>query len=87
MGLGLTQKCSNLDQLFLDDPIQSMDDINILSYIDLMRAIIDSNVISKNIVISTHDDNFAKLLSIKMRNKEFKVYNFISYSKEGPIII
>ncbi|NFQ68080.1 AAA family ATPase [Clostridium sporogenes] len=87
LGLGLTQKCSNLDQLFLDDPIQSMDDINILSYIDLMRAIIDSNLISKNIIISTHDDNFAKLLSIKMRNKEFKVYNFISYGKEGPVII
>lgn len=87
LGLGLTQKCSNIDQLFLDDPIQSMDDINILSYIDLMRAVVDSDVISKNIIISTHDDNFAKLLSIKMRNKDFKVYNFISYSKEGPIII
>lgn len=86
LGLGLTQKCSNLDQLFLDDPIQSMDDINILSYIDLMRSIIDSDIISKNIIISTHDDNFAKLLSIKMRNKEFKAYNFISYGKEGPII-
>lgn len=87
LGLGLTQKCSNLDQIFLDDPIQSMDDINILSYIDLMRSIIDSDIISKNIIISTHDDNFAKLLSIKMRNKDFKVYNFISYGKEGPIII
>lgn len=87
LGLGLTQKCSNIDQLFLDDPIQSMDDINILSYIDLMRAIIDSDIISKNIIISTHDDNFAKLLSIKMRNKEIKMYKFISYSKEGPVII
>ena len=86
LGLGLTQRCTNLDQVFLDDPIQSMDDINILSYIDLMRAIFDSKIVGKNIIISTHDDNFTKLLSIKMRNKKFMIYNFISYGDEGPII-
>ena len=86
LGLGLTQKCTKLDQIFLDDPIQSMDDINILSYIDLIRSIFESKKVDKNIIISTHDDNFAKLLAIKMRNKDYMMYNFVAYGEEGPVI-
>lgn len=85
LGIGLTQQFSKWDQLFLDDPIQSMDDVKILTLIDVLRAIMDSKVRSKNLIISTHDDNFAKLLSIKFRNKSYTQYNFTGYGKEGPI--
>lgn len=86
LGLGMSQEYSNLKQLFLDDPIQSMDDVNILAFIDVLRAILDSQSKHKKIILSTHDDNFAKLLSIKMRNRSFVEYKFVSYGEEGPII-
>lgn len=85
LGIGLNQQFSKWKQLFLDDPIQNMDDVKILSFIDLLRAIMDSKIRSKNLVISTHDDNFAKLLSIKFRNKSYTQYNFTGYEKEGPV--
>ncbi|MEK3885682.1 AAA family ATPase [Paenibacillus sp. PL2-23] len=87
LGLGLTQSYSELEQLFLDDPIQSMDDVNILAFIDVLRAIMDSSRYQhKRLIISTHDDNFAQLLSIKMRNKNTIQYHIVGYTEEGPII-
>ncbi|MBJ6361829.1 AAA family ATPase [Paenibacillus sp. GCM10012307] len=87
LGLGLTQNYSELEQLFLDDPIQSMDDVNILAFIDVLRAIMDSSRYQhKRLIISTHDDNFAQLLSIKMRNKKTVQYHIVGYTEEGPII-
>lgn len=86
LGLGMTQKYSVLGQLFLDDPIQSMDDVNILAFIDLLRAILGSKSEQNNLVISTHDSNFAKLLRIKMRSRTFVEYRLIGYGEEGPII-
>ncbi|WP_066019459.1 MULTISPECIES: AAA family ATPase [Clostridium] len=86
LGLSLNQRISKLNQFFLDDPIQSMDDINILSFIDLLRAILDSKKIDSNIVLSTHDSNFAQLLAIKMRGRKIKTFEFIGYGDEGPEI-
>ena len=86
LGLGMTNQYSTLGQLFLDDPIQSMDDVNILGFIDLLRAILDSQSEQNNLVISTHDSNFAKLLGIKMRHRPFVEYRINAYGEEGPII-
>ena len=84
LGVGLNERFSNLGQLFLDDPIQSMDDIKIHSFIDLLRGVLDSRLSNKKIMLSTHDDNFAKLLSIKMRNRQLTHYRFEGYFEEGP---
>ncbi|MDQ1233393.1 exonuclease SbcC [Paenibacillus sp. SORGH_AS306] len=86
LGIGLTQKYSIFNQLLLDDPIQSMDDLNTLAFIDVLRAILDSESNKKRLIISTHDSNFAELLSIKMRNKNIKNYFIEGYGSEGPII-
>ncbi|MEK4110100.1 exonuclease SbcC [Paenibacillus sp. DS2363] len=86
LGLGLTQRYSQLQQLFMDDPIQSMDDVNILAFIDVLRAIMDSRYSNKHIVVSTHDENFAQLLSIKMRNRKMVQYRIVGYTEEGPQI-
>ncbi|WP_335869193.1 AAA family ATPase [Bacillus sp. 2205SS5-2] len=87
LGLGLTQRYSSLNQLFLDDPIQSMDDVNILALIDVIRAIMDSRYNDKHIVISTHNEDFAQLVSIKMRNRGVVQYNITGYTEEGPKIV
>lgn len=86
LGLGLTQNQSQLNQLLLDDPIQSMDDVNILAFIDILRGILDMQTRDKKILLSTHDSNFAQLLTIKLRNKEYVHYKFTGYGDEGPII-
>ena len=58
------------DCIFIDDPIQSMDSINVLSTIDLIRGIIVNN--NKQIILSTHDENFFNLLKKKIPNNIFK---------------
>lgn len=58
------------DCIFIDDPIQSMDSINVLSTIDLIRSIVQNE--KKQIILSTHDENFHNLLSKKIPEGRFK---------------
>ena len=53
-----------IDAILIDDPIQSMDSINILSMIDLLRSICLQ--FDKQLIISTHDENFFGLLQRKI---------------------
>jgi len=62
-------KRNPLECIFIDDPIQSMDSINILSTIDLLRSIIVNH--KKQIILSTHDENFHNLLKKKMPSSLF----------------
>ncbi len=50
--------------IFIDDPIQSLDSINILSTIDLIRSLVVN--FGKQIILSTHDENFHSLLQKKI---------------------
>lgn len=59
-----------IECIFIDDPIQSMDSINILSTIDLLRSIIVNQ--KKQIILSTHDENFHNLLKKKIPSNLFK---------------
>ncbi|SDX52644.1 AAA family ATPase [Flavobacterium degerlachei] len=63
-------KDNPIDCIFIDDPIQSMDSINILSTIDLFRSIMVNH--NKQIILSTHDENFHNLLQKKMPSDLFK---------------
>lgn len=58
------------DCIFIDDPIQSMDSVNILSTIDLLRSIVLNY--GKQIILSTHDETFFNLLKKKMPVGQFK---------------
>lgn len=58
------------DCIFIDDPIQSMDSINVLSTIDLFRSIVVNH--KKQIILSTHDENFHNLLKMKIPTQLFK---------------
>ncbi|WP_444926933.1 AAA family ATPase [Microbulbifer sp. TRSA002] len=59
-----------VDCIFIDDPIQSMDSINTLSLIDLLRNL--TVRFEKQIIISTHDENFHELLKKKIPPRLFK---------------
>lgn len=56
--------------IFVDDPIQSMDSINVLSTIDLIRSIVVNG--DRQIILSTHDKNFYDVLQKKIPNGLFK---------------
>src|SRR5574343_221073 len=63
-------KGNSIDCIFVDDPIQSMDSINILSTIDLLRSIVVNQ--QKQIILSTQDENFHNLLKKKIPSNLFK---------------
>ena len=47
----------------LDDPLQSLDDLNLLGFVDLLRSLGDR----RQLLISTHDSRFSALLERKLR--------------------
>ncbi|SEQ93481.1 exonuclease SbcC [Azotobacter beijerinckii] len=63
------EKGNPLDVILIDDPIQSMDSINVLATIDLLRNV--SLRFDKQIIISTHDENFFDLLKLKIPTEVF----------------
>lgn len=54
--------------ILIDDPIHSMDSINVLSVIDLLRNI--SVNFDRQIILSTHDENFYELLKLKVPEQQ-----------------
>ncbi|ADF53104.1 MAG: hypothetical protein CMP12_19500 [Zunongwangia sp.] len=72
-----------VDCIFIDDPIQSMDSINILSTIDLFRSIVVN--LGKQIILSTHDQNFQNLLKKKIPDDLFpaKFLELQTFGKVG----
>jgi len=71
-----------IDCIFIDDPIQSMDSINILSFIDLFRGIITS--LGKQLIVSTHEENFHLLLKKKIPKELFKS-KYIEFETFGKV--
>ncbi|SJN12104.1 Exonuclease SbcC [Halomonas citrativorans] len=82
-------KENSIDVILIDDPIQSMDSINILSTIDLLRSICLK--FGKQLIISTHDENFFGLLQRKIPSDIFgskflQLKKFGVVASVGPIL-
>jgi len=75
-------KGQSVDCIFIDDPIQSMDSINILSFIDLFRSI--TLTLNKQLIVSTHEENFHLLLQKKIPPGPFKS-KFIEFETFGVL--
>lgn len=58
------ENSQEFNTILMDDPIQHLDGLNILSFIDLLRIICFS--LNKQIILSTHDERFFKLLQKKL---------------------
>lgn len=63
-----------IETIFMDDPIQNLSDINVLSFIDLLRTLITEH--NKQIIISTHDEKFFRLLQNKLPEEHCKTKYF-----------
>jgi exonuclease SbcC len=75
-----------LQTVALDDPLQSLDDVNLLGVADLLRRLKEH----RQIIISTHDRRFAELLGRKLRaldnDRPTITYTFGSWSRSGPAV-
>jgi DNA repair protein SbcC/Rad50 len=82
----LQNKDVMINTIFMDDPIQYLDSINVLSFIDLLRSITTDKQLDRQVVISTHDENFFNLLRKKLdpRHYNSKFIEFESYGKLKP---
>lgn len=78
----LTEKGTTLNTIFMDDPIQHLDGINLLAFIDLLRTI--TTVMGRQIVISTHNEHFYSLIKVKMDDRYY-LSKFIEINSVGEI--
>ena len=75
-------KGNAVDCIFIDDPIQSMDSMNILSMIDLLRSI--SVNLGKQIFLATCDENLYNLLQKKIPANRFNA-KYIEFETSGKV--
>ena len=68
----------------LDDPVQSLDDVNLLSLADVLRTVRGR----RQVVVSTHDETLAELLMRKLRplrgSDSTMVVTLDQWSEAGP---
>ncbi|MEI3604533.1 SMC family ATPase [Pseudogracilibacillus sp. SE30717A] len=86
--LALRQQCTRLSTILLDDPVQSMDDINILAFIDILRSISSEEItltLNKQVIMSTHDEKIFRLMTKKFRFLNTKTFKFLDYNESGPV--
>jgi DNA repair exonuclease SbcCD ATPase subunit len=80
------RSAGTLKFLLLDDPIQSMDDINVLGFCDVLRQLKRT----RQLFVSTHSRNFYRLLLSKLRpassNDRVRGFRFEGWSNDGPQI-
>lgn len=58
-----------LGMILIDDPIQTMDEINTITFIDLIR----NNFRDRQFIISTHEDSFSALVRYKFKQNNASV--------------
>jgi len=72
--------------VLLDDPLQALDDVNVLGFADLARHIRRE----RQLVLATHEQRFASLLERKLMGRregeDLIVHRFTGWSRNGPEI-
>jgi hypothetical protein len=72
--------------LMLDDPLQALDDVNVLGFADLSRHVRRQ----RQLVLATHEARFASLLERKLSGRgageDLLVHRFVGWNRRGPEI-
>lgn len=84
LGLNLGTSGAPLRVVMLDDPLQSLDDVNLLGLVDTLRR----TKAVRQLVVSTHDQRFTNLLQRKLRpvgdDGQTRVFTFSDWDEQGP---
>lgn len=86
IAMSLSSGERGLPFLLLDDPVQSMDDVNVLGFADLCRHL----RLRRQLIVSTHERRFASLLERKLapraEDSQTKVIRFTGWDRSGPTV-
>ncbi|OMQ16772.1 hypothetical protein A7K94_0200350 [Modestobacter sp. VKM Ac-2676] len=86
LALGWAAGSASLPFLLLDDPLQALDDVNVLGFADLARRVRRE----RQLVVATHEERFAGLLERKLAGRlpgeDLLVHRFVGWSRSGPEI-
>jgi DNA repair exonuclease SbcCD ATPase subunit len=86
LSLNLAIESLPLQVVALDDPLQSLDTVNLLGLADLLRRI----KVSRQVIVSTHDERLAALLARKLRpisaGEQTRLIRLQAWSREGPVV-
>ncbi|CAN5532686.1 hypothetical protein BH24ACT24_BH24ACT24_00550 [soil metagenome] len=86
LALNLGVRTLPMQAVILDDPLQSLDDVNLLGLIDLLRRTKDQ----RQLLVSTHDERFGRLLARKLRpvqdEQRTRVIELSGWGPGGPVI-
>ena len=86
LALNVGSRSLPLESVMLDDPLQSLDDINLLGLVDLLRRLREG----RQLILSTHDPRFAGLLERKLRPTKgaprTRIVHFDSWTRSGPTV-
>jgi energy-coupling factor transporter ATP-binding protein EcfA2 len=86
LSLNLAIETLPLQVVALDDPLQSLDTVNLLGLADLLRRV----RASRQVIISTHDSRLADLLSRKLRpvveGDRTRIVRFDAWTRSGPVV-
>lgn len=92
MSNAFQQRWSRMNSIFMDDPVQNMDDINSNAFIDTIRALADTA--GRQFIIATCDLHLYKLMLVKLgclnctnADKHFSAYRLEGISVSGPHLI
>ena len=86
IAMSLSSGERGLPFLLLDDPVQSMDDVNVLGFADLCRHL----RLRRQLIVSTHERRFAGLLERKLapraEDSQTRVIRFTGWDRSGPTV-
>ena len=71
LALNKVYENKSLGVLLIDDPVQTMDEINIASFVELLR----NDFSQKQIVLSTHEEEISKYIRYKFSKYGLKQKN------------
>jgi len=84
LALGWAAGADAMPFVLLDDPLQSLDDVNALGFADLCRHIRQQ----RQLIVSTHDPRLAALLERKLapraEGEDTRVVEFKAWTRRGP---
>jgi hypothetical protein len=86
LAMGWTAGERSLPFVLLDDPLQSMDDVNVLGFADLCRHLRSQ----RQLLLSTHERRFASLLRRKLAPRASEtttvLLEFVGWDRTGPSV-
>jgi DNA repair exonuclease SbcCD ATPase subunit len=87
LAISLSRREDRLATILLDDPIQNMDDYNVLGLVDLLRNVIQY----RQVIVSTHDERIGELLRRKLRpdgpDTRTVTHRFVAFDTDGPRVV